>query len=168
MLLISYLKGARRLRLGLPLRRERWEDGTDLKMRTTANSFAERPRSLHLENIEEPQATGYGTVLRIGWAAPPDGRMGIPIHDIGTRARIGGYGSRTNRPCSGIGHQAIARRTICYSNDVLTDDRLSKNRTGAVCQEYRTVASAPLIVDGEAFGVLCFDWPLPESVSEKV
>src|SRR4051812_11129368 len=25
--------------------------------------------------MEEPQATGHGTVLRIGWAAPPDGRM---------------------------------------------------------------------------------------------
>jgi GAF domain-containing protein len=74
---------------------------------------------------------------------------------------------RRKRSCilptnQGIAQEAVVTKNIAFSNDILTDDRFwPRERKEECAKHYRTVLSAPIIVDRTVRGVLCFDWPAP-------
>lgn len=68
----------------------------------------------------------------------------------------------------GIAAEALIRKEIAYSNDILSDDRFwPRERRSEIATVYRTALSSPIIVNGTVRGVLCFDWAKPQMYDPK-
>ena len=63
----------------------------------------------------------------------------------------------------GIAHEAVIKKKIAFSNDILNDPRFwpieQKESFGQ--NRYRTIVACPIIMNKVVCGVLCFDWKEP-------
>jgi GAF domain-containing protein len=63
----------------------------------------------------------------------------------------------------GIAYQSLITKTICFSNDVKTDQRFwpQQMRDHYAQNRYQTVVVCPVITNKTVCGMLCFDWKEP-------
>lgn len=89
----------------------------------------------------------------------------------GSHASLARRRESTSLPLNqGLAYAAIVSKGIVFSNDMLTDQRFwptDPHDRGKLSSRYRTVVACPVLNDGTALAVLCFDWQEPGMYSEK-